>query len=92
MITDLLVAGLMVAVAPDVPAPSPAKHATPERYSEASGGRAHCSEEGIAGSRAALLEAHATYAALSPFSLARQGGGSATPTGSKAKNADGCKS
>ncbi len=92
MFTDLLIAGLMVALAPDVPAPSPAKPAAPEQRSEAPAGQAHCEQEGSAGSRAALLEAHATYAALYPFSLARQGGGSATPTGSKAKEAQGCKS
>lgn len=92
MLTDLLVAGMIVALASNVPAPSPAKPAAPEQRSEAPAGQAHCAQEGSAGSRAALLEAHATSAALYPFSLARQGGGSATPTGSKAKDADGCKS
>lgn len=90
MFTDLLVAGLVVALAPNVPAPSPAKPATSQQRSEAPAGQSHCAQESSAGSRAALLEAHAGYAALSPFSLARQGG--ATPTGAKAKDADGCKS
>lgn len=94
MITDLLVVGLMVAVAPDLPVPGVARPAAAEQRSEAATGSTPCQVDPRGGYRVALLEAHASVAAMPPFSLARLGTGAAGPAlnGAKEKDAGGCKS
>jgi hypothetical protein len=90
MLTDLLVAGLMVAATPNLPGPSESKPTIPEKHSEARTDAPACQPE----SHIALLEAHASFAAMPPFSLARLNSGTANPArnGPKEKDAGGCKS
>jgi hypothetical protein len=90
MLTDFLVAGLMVAATPNLPGSGGSKPAIPEEHSQALAVAPACQAE----SRIALLEAHASYAAMPPFSLARLSPGPANPakTGPREKDAAGCKS
>ena len=90
MLTDLLVAGLMVAATPNLPDSGGSKPTIPEKNSEARTDAPACESE----SRIALLEAHASFAAMPPFSLARLSSGTANParTGPREKDAGGCKS
>ena len=90
MITDLLVVGLLVAAAPDLPIVGAIKPPTPEQRSEETTGAGACHKAAGPGSRAALLEAHASFAALPPFSLARVGAGSSGAN--ESKDTGGCKS
>jgi hypothetical protein len=94
MLTDLLIAGMMIAVAPDLPILGVARPAAQEQRTEAVTGASLCQGNERTGSRIALLEAHASFAALPPFSLARLGAGAAgsAPLVSKAKDAARCKS
>lgn len=94
MLTDLLVAGLMVATTPHPPDFGTAKSPAPTPRGQAVSGVHACQEEARNGARNALLEAHASFAALPPFSLARLGattGGSSQPV-AKDKESPGCKS
>ena len=77
MITDLLIAGLLVASAPDLLPSDSLKSAPLEHRSDAARGVRTCPGEAQDRSRNALLEAHAAYAAMAPFSLARIAPGSA---------------
>ena len=94
MLTDLLVAGLMIAVAPDLAPPSLVKPAAPEQRSDTAAGPGPCQGDQHKEARIALLAAHASFAAMHPFSLARLGAGApgSTPVVSKAKDAAGCES
>jgi hypothetical protein len=99
MLTDLLVAGLMVAAAPDLLHPGAAKASPLAEPSAARAVPALCPGEARARYQIALLEAHAAYAAMAPFSFARTGPGSAPPAthgrmekDAAEREADRCKS
>lgn len=94
MLTDLLVAGLMVAAAPHAPGPETAKAPVRAPHSQAASGPQACHGEAREGTTMALLEAHASFAAMPPFSLARLGAAAGVQpgTGTREKDAAGCKS
>ena len=76
MITDLLVAGFLIAAAPGLPphgTPKPAEH-LPQPAAAAP--LALCAARTPAASQMALLEAHARSGGFTPFSLARIAAGS----------------
>ena len=92
MITDLLLAGLLLASSPDLsslgsPHPAPVGLRSDARQIVQA-----CTGDSRTPGQQALLEAHAAYAALHPFSLVRippAAGAKAAPGG---KGIAGCKS
>lgn len=96
MITELLMTGLMVAAAPGALSHEATKPVQDTPRGESHAVQPQCLAEARAASQAAMLEAHARFAALPPFSLARIGSGSPATASSddspKAKDAPLCKS
>ena len=71
MLTDLLIGGLLLASSPAQAADVGVQPAPASLRSDARPGTPPCVELSRASGRSALLEAHAAYAGLAPFSLAR---------------------
>lgn len=91
MLTDLIVAGLLVASSAGLP-PTGGVRPAPAGAQPETGTEAIACAGGRASDRAALLEAHAGFAALPPFSLARTPVSTATRPGPGDKGDPGCKS
>lgn len=92
MITDLLVAGLLVASSADLAPAGGGRPATAGAHPASQSEVALACADPRASDRAALLEAHAGYAALPPFSLARAPLPAAPRTAPDGKGAPPCKS